>query len=103
MDDRQSRRLEALSAHVDGLKTALESAAAEDSLESLRRLARSLAHAAEGAGLPEVADRARAVQSAPEGELHAAARSLVDSTGALRTSPERDGIDGYFAVVLTRL
>ena len=34
--------------------------------------------------------------------LPAPAKRLVDASGAFRTSPERDGVDGYFAVVLTR-
>lgn len=49
-------------------------------------------------------ERRGAFRSLPaEPALPQPARSLVDHSGALRTSPERDGLDGYFACVLTRL
>ena len=38
----------------------------------------------------------------PRQRLPAAARKLVDKTGALRTLPQRHGCDGFYAVRLVR-
>ena len=66
MQDPKPRALETLSAHVEGLRAALEALGSEGSLESIRRLARSLARAAEEGGLSEVAGRARSAQGASD-------------------------------------
>jgi DNA-binding response OmpR family regulator len=78
MEDLQPRRLEALSAHIEGMEAALAALEAEGSLDSLRRLARSLARASEQANLLDVAARARAMQGVPASELPSAARELLD-------------------------
>jgi DNA-binding response OmpR family regulator len=84
MENLQSRRLEALSAHVEGLGTALDALGAEGSLDSLRRITRSLARTADDLDLPEVAARARDVRAKPDAELAVAARSLLDHLLAQR-------------------
>ena len=96
MEDIQSRRLEALSAHIEGLEAALDALEAEGSLGSLRRLARSLARAADESDLPEVAVRARTAQDAPDPDLPGAARALLDSLLALRPA----GTEGHHVLVV---
>lgn len=96
MEDVQSRRLEALLAHIEGLEAALDALEAEGSLESLRRLARSLARAADESGQAEVAARARTAQDAADPDLPAASRALLGSILALR--PE--GTEGHHVLVV---
>ena len=84
MEDLQSRRLEALSAHVQGLEAALDAAEADGSLDPLRRITRSLARTADDLDLPEVAARARGARARSDGELAAAARDLLGFLHAQR-------------------
>ena len=90
MDDLQSRRLEALSAHIEGLRAALDALDAEGSRESLRRMTRSLARTADDLDLPEVAERAREARSRPDEELAASTRALLGFLVALRPAAPPD-------------
>jgi len=97
MEDLPSRRLEGLSVHIEGLEAALASEPSAESLGSLRRLARSLARAAQSAGLSEILARARAVQDAPEEELLEAVRALLE---LLRSSAEDAAAVGHEILVV---
>lgn len=90
MEDLQSRRLEALSAHIEGLKAALGALEAEGSREALRRITRSLARTADDLDLPEVAGRARAARTRPDDELAGAARELLEFLVALQPAAPPD-------------
>jgi len=78
MEDLKSRRLEALSALIEGLRSARSEPDVEGSLDALRRILRSLAHTADDVDLPEVAARARAVRGRPRDELSEATDELLD-------------------------
>ena len=49
-----------------------------------------------------LAERGDFIRADPKGGLPEAARELVGADLALRTSPLDDGMDGFFAVLLTR-
>jgi len=84
MEDLQSRRLEALSAHIEGLEAALAAGDGDDARASLRRIARSLRRAAEAAELGDIAARAAAAQDASEADLLPSAQALLDLLRPLR-------------------
>ena len=86
MEDLQSRRLEALAAHVEGLEAALAAGETAESLGSLRRLARSLARTADDLDLPEVAAWAREVRARPDAEVPGAARAMLDFLAGQRAA-----------------
>ena len=84
MEDLQPRQSDAFSAHLRGMEAALQSPDAAARV-SLRRLARSLAHAAEGSGATDIASRAQRVHDASEVDLERATRDLLahfESVGA---------------------
>ncbi len=79
-----------MEAYARGLKAALQTLAADPSVGmSVRRLARSLAHAAEATGAADLATRARAVHDAGEADLERAARDLLAHIEPA-PAPERD-------------
>jgi DNA-binding response OmpR family regulator len=92
LEDVQPPAPEAFSSHLRGIETALHSLGSDPSAPTaLRRLARSLAQAAERAGLADVAARARRVQGAAEVELEPAARDLLALVEvALAPTPDAD-------------
>ena len=98
MEELQSRRLEALSAHIEGMEAALASPEPEESLTSLRRLARSLARTADDLDLPDVARRAREARAKPDAELWAAARALLDFLAA-QAPPTTEDEDRHVLLV----
>ncbi len=91
MEDLLSRRLEALSAHVEGIEAALSARGTEGAPDSMRRLARSLARAATEADLADVASRAEALRDAPDAELESTAQALIDFLRQARPAAPSDG------------
>jgi DNA-binding response OmpR family regulator len=72
------QRPEDMRAFVRGLEAALQTLAANPALGvSVRRLARSLAHAADASGSTDVAARARRLQEAGDADLERAGRDLL--------------------------
>ncbi len=81
-----------IAAYVRGLEAALQSLAADPaSVTSLRRLARSLAHAADASGESDIAARARRVHEAGHAEIERATRDLLAYVEVVRSpAPDRD-------------
>jgi len=84
MEDFQSDHIQALAAHIDGLQAALAALPVDGSAAaSLRRIARSLASAADARGAADLARAARKIKDADDASLERAARDflrLVEST-----------------------
>jgi DNA-binding response OmpR family regulator len=77
-----------ITAYVRGLEAALQSLPADPSAAtSIRRLSRSLAHAAEADAATDLASRAHRVHGAGASELEQATRDLLAHVEALRAPP----------------
>lgn len=92
VEDLHARQVQDIGAYVRGLEAALRSLPADPSVStSIRRLARSLAHAADLSGVTEVAARARHVHGAGEGDLERVTRDLLAHVeGVLAPPPDHD-------------
>jgi len=78
MEDFQTDHVHALSAHIEGLEAALAALPTDGSAAaSLRRIARSLASAADSRGARDLADAARKIKDAGDASLERAARDFL--------------------------
>lgn len=85
MEDFPAHHVHALSAHMEGLSAALESLPTDESAaDSLRRLARSLASAAEEMGATALARAARSIRDAEDRVLDETTSAFLDHVRALR-------------------
>lgn len=94
MADFPSQQTRALSAHVEGLKAASEALPSDpEAGDSLRRIARSLRTAAEGAGALAVAEAARQLQQASDDGLEEAVRAVLREADALPSHGASGGLE----------
>jgi diguanylate cyclase (GGDEF)-like protein len=88
MEDFQSQQLQALSAHLEGLRAALEALPTDpESGASLRRIARSLSAALAKAGATDLAASAKAIHSATDAGLEDVVHAFLRQIASL---PEED-------------
>lgn len=92
MEDPLARPVQDIGAYVRGLEAALQTLAVDPSAStSIRRLARSLAHAADASGATDIAARAHRLQEAGGADLERAARDLLTLVeAALAPSKDHD-------------
>jgi two-component system cell cycle response regulator len=93
MEDLQTQQLQALAAHIEGLEAALQALPTDATIgTSLRRIARSLASAAEEHNASELAAAARRIKEADDSTLEHTARDLLRLVASLAGAPMREQI-----------
>lgn len=93
MEDFPTQSIQALSAHIEGLEAALEALPTDASMgASLRRIARSLASAADAEGAAGLATAARRIEEADDEALEGTAGEFLRHVASVRESLAPDEI-----------
>jgi len=94
MEDFQSEKVQALSAHIEGLEAALEALPTDPEIgASLRRIARSLSAAASNAGVTELSAAAKAIHDATDEGLEDVAGAFLRLVARLRERSTAEALD----------